>query len=479
MYRVLIVDDEIWSLIGLKKILLEDPQRFELVYETTDPVDALEKICKLRPDVVFTDVRMPEMSGIELIRQVKSRDIQSEFVVISGYAEFTYIQQAMQEGAVDYQLKPFDRNSVQQMLNKVYDKLESKKASSDLEFYALLRDKRNHVAQLLKSRFGSVLYKNLQVVLVYSSSSSQSHIMLDAGANANSLCLKIGPRKWLYLINSDDDRTDALYLGLHKHRREIERAALSSVGASMDSFTQLLNEAETATMDSFVYSDEIIFKYRKPNRKMVNQIVEQMSALRSERKFAQVAAFVDSWQRIFTDNHMGVEDALNLWNKVAYNSTKWGTDPVEILEYLDLYDMTDRFSSLQEMVTFLNTKYAYKIVENSGTANDKFFELLRYIDENYNQHLSLKELCGMFYVNMSYCCELFQKHKNMTFSQYLTEVRINKACELLKYRCNTVAEACEMVGYKDYFYFNKVFKKKMGCTPAEYRKKCSDGGLMV
>lgn len=470
MYRVIVIDDEIWSVIGLKKILQEDSQRFELVYETTDPLDALEQICQREPDVVFTDVRMPEMSGIELMRKAKQRGVKTEFVVISGFAEFTYVQQALQEGALDYQLKPFERSTVKQMLDKVYEKLERKEKRSDLEFYSLLRDKKDNVPNLLAERFGNRLYQSLQVVLMTYKQSNFERIDFDTGADSQSLSLKIGPRKCLYIINAAEDKTDTLYAQLSAHTDRFERAAISRSRNAAGSFDKLIKETETTLLDSFVYPESQIFKFRSTRRDVLNQLEECVDKWHDEDKYPQIYALSERLYGIFVDNDMGIGDAVDFWNRTASSVAKWKKNAHPGLEYLDKYELMERFSNLQEMCEYLKMLCGQNPMTQSGTVNEKFFELLRYIDQNYAKHLSLRDLCSEFYMNMSYCCELFQKHKHMTFSQYLTDVRLNKACELLKYQHCTVAEACDMVGYKDYFYFNKVFKKKMGCTPADYRK---------
>lgn len=142
MYRVIVVDDEIWSLIGMRKILEPYAEFFEIVCETTNPIEAMEQICAQHPDVVFTDVRMPEISGLELMHKVREAGIRTEFIVISGFAEFSYVQQAMREGATDYQLKPFDKNAMKTMLEKLLQKLEKQQEEKDLELYLQLRDKK-------------------------------------------------------------------------------------------------------------------------------------------------------------------------------------------------------------------------------------------------------------------------------------------------------------------------------------------------
>lgn len=470
MYQVIIVDDEIWSLIGLRKIIEDDAERFELVYETTDSIDALEQISMKRPDVVFTDIRMPEMSGIELIRSVRERGIKTEFIVISGFPEFSYVQQAMQEGAIDYQLKPFDRNSAKLMLDKLYTKLENKSSVSDLKCYSLLRDKKDNVAELLQYKFGHELYQKLQIVLLYYNNTDFKRITFETGEESQSFSLKIGPRKCICIINSNEDKTDVVCEKLRLVNSEIEKAALSRVGNSVDLFEQMLKETEITIMDSFIYPENKIFRYQKTQRDIISHLEELISDLHSSRKFRQIGEIVSNLSKLFVDNSMGAEDAVYLWNRIALYSAKWEMENNNVIEYLDIYELTERFVDMHEMSSYLGMQYLHDENEQSGTVNDKFFDMLRYIDKNYAEAILLKELCSKFYINMSYCCVLFQKYKNMTFSQYLTDVRINKACELLKYHKVTVSDACEKVGYKDYFYFNKVFKKKIGCTPSEYRK---------
>lgn len=470
MYRAIIVDDEIWSVIGLRKIIEEDAERFELIYETTDSIDALEQITIRRPDIVFTDIRMPEMTGIELMRSVKERGIGTEFVVISGFAEFSYIQQAMQAGAIDYQLKPFDKDTAKQMLDKVYAKLESKRKVNDFEFYSMLKDRKDNVANMLEHRFGNELYQKLQLVLVYYNNTDFKRLKLEMGEEAQGIFLKIGPRKGLYLVNSKEDKTDIVCEQVRLMEDTIEKAALSRVGDSVELFEQLLKEAEVTIYDAFVYPEQKIFTYKKKQRDVIAQMEEHLAELYKSRKSRQIGEFMSGIDEWLAKNNMGIEDVVYFWNRMALLSKKMAKENDIVFETLDMYEIMEQFADIHEMSNYLEMQYCHDKTEPTGTVNDKFFEMLRYIEENYAEALLLKDLCNQFFINMSYCCELFQKHKNMTFSQYLTDVRIKKACELLKYQRVTVSEACDMVGYKDYFYFNKVFKKKVGCTPSEYRK---------
>lgn len=108
MHKVLIVDDESWIVESMKDFVDWKHYGFEVIGQAYNGLEALEAIQRYQPDIVFTDVRMPEMGGLELIQKAKELPFLIHFVVVSGYAEFIYAQEALKLGAVAYCLKPFD-----------------------------------------------------------------------------------------------------------------------------------------------------------------------------------------------------------------------------------------------------------------------------------------------------------------------------------------------------------------------------------
>lgn len=108
-------------------------------------------------------------------------------------------------------------------------------------------------------------------------------------------------------------------------------------------------------------------------------------------------------------------------------------------------------------------------VNEAANINENFKKLLEFVDENYINELYLKDLACKFYINFTYCCELFRKVTGTTFSEYITELRMKKARELLKSKGLTISQVSNAVGYSDYYYFNKVFKKMHGVTPLVYK----------
>jgi YesN/AraC family two-component response regulator len=126
MYRVTLVDDEPWALAGLRKIFKWHESQFEISGETTNSVEALYLIRQQKPDAVFTDIRMPEISGIELMKLIRGEGLDTEFVIISGFAEFSYAQESLRLGAFDYRLKPLQLEETNVLLNSLWQHLENR-----------------------------------------------------------------------------------------------------------------------------------------------------------------------------------------------------------------------------------------------------------------------------------------------------------------------------------------------------------------
>lgn len=475
MFKVIIVDDEIWSVIGMRRILQSRSHQFQLIYETTDPVDAFEKILSMQPDVVVTDIRMPELSGIELMQKVRSHGLRTEFIVISGFAEFSYVQEAMKAGAMDYQLKPFDASSIQLTFDKLYAKLSERRNSQDMRVYAALRDCPDRVVQNLQACFGKPLYPFLQVALIQTQSPEPISFSTLSLENAQVRILKIGPRKSVLIFNTQKDQTPQLLHLLEEQQQHFIKAAVSLASADPTSFGQLVKYADRTLLDSFIYPNKKIFQRKLMNKNAVDRLCRSLQALYSKQSHQQIYKLMQELPNIFIQENLGIEDACYFWNRLSLSlgAESSGDGPCE---QLDAYELLERYADITEMSLDLYNRFFHSNNSFSMSANDSFFQLVSYIDDNYAETILLKDLCGKFHINMSYCCELFQKYKQMTFSKYLTNVRINRSCELLRYPSLNVSEICEAVGYNDYFYFNKVFKRIKGCTPAEYRKAmCGEG----
>lgn len=116
MYKVVIADDEVWVAIGIKKLIHRSSLPFEVVGEASNGIKALEMVREMRPDLLITDIRMPGLNGLELVKRIRESESLIQIVFISGYAEFEYAKEGLRLGALDYLLKPVEEESLRKVL---------------------------------------------------------------------------------------------------------------------------------------------------------------------------------------------------------------------------------------------------------------------------------------------------------------------------------------------------------------------------
>lgn len=119
MHSVFIADDEIWIILGLKKMIENSELPFQVIGNATNGVSALDAIEEKKPELVFSDIRMPGLSGLELLQKLNERKIGTKVIFVSGYSEFEYAREAVRGGALDYLVKPIEQEKLNEVLNRI------------------------------------------------------------------------------------------------------------------------------------------------------------------------------------------------------------------------------------------------------------------------------------------------------------------------------------------------------------------------
>lgn len=123
MLKVFLADDEMWIILGLKKLIQKSGLPLQVIGEAADGITALEEVKRLSPDILFSDIRMPGLSGIDLVRRISEEKLPVQTVLISGYAEFSYAKAALRYGAFDYILKPIQEEELNGILARLLREL--------------------------------------------------------------------------------------------------------------------------------------------------------------------------------------------------------------------------------------------------------------------------------------------------------------------------------------------------------------------
>lgn len=141
--RIVIVEDEYRTRQGLAKLIENINEEFVIVGQAEDGLEGLRLIQQLTPDVVFTDIRMPRLNGLEMLRKIREMHIECKIVILSGYSEFDYAQQAIRIGVADYLLKPITIS----MVRSVLEKLQSEKSVNEQQDRVKDGDKYSAIVQ--------------------------------------------------------------------------------------------------------------------------------------------------------------------------------------------------------------------------------------------------------------------------------------------------------------------------------------------
>ncbi|MGG1555857.1 response regulator transcription factor [Paenibacillus ferrarius] len=479
MHSVIIIDDEPWAIRGIRNAFQWEKYGFEIIGQFTSVHKALAFIDETCPDLVFTDIRMPEVSGLDLMRITKEKGLDVEFVVVSGFAEFAYAQEALRYGALDYCLKPLDIEMAAPLIEKLALHFAKKRSMRNHLILEALTSGDKSELNRLTPFFEHSSGDYFRVLILYTNSDHKAHQDFTFFDRRHTLKVELGSRKTLYILKGDhsSDWKDEWHRSVFTEAGSpIKAVGISSMAVNYDQIAKLIKEADLAASHIFVHEENGIFEY-EPKLTVVKPLADGIASLMQENRFDEMADLVERLVLFYKQHQLGMGEVVYIWNQLV--SVLVGTYYEELrdmeLDFLNYSELKERFENFESLCSFLHDIVRYIKQLNSqpvheGDINAHFNQMVKYIDNHYQTKLYLKDLSVKFFINQVYCCQLFKKNLGKTFSEYVTELRIKKACELLKHTEFSIEEVATKVGFVDYYYFNKVFKKQCGVTPAKFRK---------
>ncbi|MCG1012518.1 response regulator [Tepidanaerobacter sp. GT38] len=532
MIKVIIADDEvkvcqlIFGLIDWKSMDME------VVGIANNGLETLELIRKLKPDIVITDIRMPGYDGLEVIKQGKQINKNIDFIIISGYGNFEYAQSAIKYGVSDYLLKPINKKELITTLNNIRKKHKQKTEHNTVQEQLRLSLQNN--AEKLRSSFLNDLLEDvvnqinfnidevnknyyfhfcpgifevLVVKLDYEHNESYGNIQILKQKISHILREKLISDCFdmeIYLKNS---RVYCMLNYGEQNKKNIRKKLKCSLdeilvqknlfctkevtigrGEAVNDICQIKHSLKTAEwaikqrlvegtgkiLEGFqpkVYSDlKVLFGDTIKKLETSLEILDKDGVVR-EIDFLR-------HQVLRKTNVFGQEvfnlviDIFSLFLRSIRNF-QFDVDKIEDSNST-FYLRADLCSSVWELFICLSesiSKIIDVIIKEKIQADIKPILMAKeYIHQNYMHRITLKEVSEFVGFNESYFSALFKKESGKNFTEYLSEIRINKAKELLKETNLSTIDICQTVGYNDLKHFTKTFKRLTGLKPHEYRK---------
>jgi two-component system response regulator YesN len=476
MYKVFICDDEKMGIKSLIATVDWAKNGFEVSGEAYDGLSALDLIIKTRPHLVITDIQMPGMSGLELMKKVSALNLKTLFVVISGYAEFAYVQKAINNGALGYLLKPFDELEISDILVKAKQSIDINKTSLETELLTLISDggpdKGGRKIEIFKM-LGFEWNRNTAITTIVIKGPKIVGLL----SEFNCVDLRLGNTKNAYLIRTDDlKEVEKNLLNFIKVNNII--AGISNPCYQLDELDTAIYNASVAADQSFMTGKNGIYHFSASENSNFKDILAKLQKVLAKRDFTETMIFFDSIEETFTKGDYSVKQAIKFYNVIMYSFQAINIGGSGVID--DYEKLIETYKDVKEMLVFLRNMLVEPlgVYINSNTMdvkNETFRHVIKYVNEEFFEDLSIQVIAQKFSINANYVSQLFKKEIGVTFTEYLTNLRVNYAIRLLKTTELPISNVAEKSGFGDYFYFTRIFKKSTGQTPSAYRTQYSSG----
>ncbi|WP_175991538.1 response regulator [Bacillus sp. Marseille-Q1617] len=505
VYNVMIVDDEPIIRFGLKSSIDWEDKNLHLIGDFSNGKQALEAMERTgHVDILITDIKMPVMDGITLMKKALQVNPKLKVVLVSSYNEFEYVREGLTHGAVDYILKQtLEPEQFSKTIHKCIDKiLEEEKVTERLD-YAELANKiheRRKTEQSIKRillrkepfqaseqrienlpmpqllLLGSIkdldrlqdefgfLYKNLIIEEIQERFYRETE---------DGYCFPIGENELIFFLGNTEEPRDTV----NKLKQRIEKetalklvfsyAVVTDPGKLVDGY----HHAFLAGEQYFFQSDTVIFPYERGNEMHQKPLgLEEIKAMlhreHSLEKFLE-ARFA-RWKEEDMHPDLIKKEAGNILKALYWNKVDLGV----LMDYISSMDSSETLEELtglfhearNECDMFLESESMHP-----HTDNELLDKALGYIHEHFTQEMTLQHVADHIHISRNYFSILFKRFMDINFIDYVIGLRINKAKELLSHTSLKVYEVAGESGFNDVKYFSKLFKKITGHSPGDYR----------
>ncbi len=525
--KIIIIEDEGITRQWLKKKLeeLSEDNHVEGVFSNgRKALDYLE--CEKDVDVVFTDIRMPVMDGLEFLEKLLEKAIDPYKVILSAYDEFQYARQAIRLGAQEFVLKPeITKEALKQILSDASKYLEQRKQKKEEKKEESGKGKGAALAELIDK--DQVSIKDLAAVFgeKVTEQEVRQMVIVDIYMEKQAACEDVEELIYLFLEQeqlqgiyfwSGNQRIILGYLHsaeakrlrligrlgdiLHVHtgiRLYLGISRMQGDGNVKEMYRQAVAARENRVFfgipGAWQYDDMRISKEQEPGELYFNQDIKEIMGYLQQENYDTAEQIVD----LFLDNvkkasylHPAYVKALcdeivsayrhNLWECVLEDEEKERTKGtgflINKLACEAKQNLTGRKTpDLEQLIVMVKGEVEalcglLQKKQGNGQYSAPVKEVMRYVEEHLGERISLEQVADAVFLSRPYLSTLFKKETGKKFSSYLQEVRLEKSCIMLRNSRLSIGEIAEQAGFFDSAHFSKVFKEHYGCSPLEYRK---------
>lgn len=528
MYKVLIIDDEEPAREAIKLLADWESANVYDVFEAWDGKSGIKLIEEKTPDIVFVDMNMPEVDGVELLKVINEKYPELAVIVISGYDKYEYTRQALQSKVIDYLLKPIKRNELNNAINKALNSIDTrrKKHSENIDKNILLN---LSIPSLKEKIFLAAIEGSLSQHMkeVYSSSVNISHknyysaiifrimnfdivndnFFEDTGLTQFALLNIIDEvlnekyesfsfvnhridNEIIVVISAEkpfDRIQQESYIQLiksckRKLKELFEIIALVSIGECFEDLERLkdsyMNAEKYINNANLFGNNDLIFNNMREGIASKNSLLNKKDLLFNALEGGSlsytkdiVSVFLDkienSQMLCLKDSDRIFKELLLLLNNFALMK---GINTEDILSsYQNISNKIYSFEQLKTVMLEVTDTFYNRVRRQIRNNNFNIYEIKDYIENNYHQDIKISFFTDKYFLSREYLMKLFKNEFGCGIYEYVLKVRMEKAKELILDSSVKIQSIAQLLGYADNNYFSKAFKNYFGISPTDYR----------
>ena len=501
MYRILIVDDEKIERNGIKMLLNQLTYDFE-ISEASNGQLALEMLKKNDYDILFTDIKMPFMDGMELIRNVVDMKKNMKYVIFSGCNEFDYAKQAVKLGVSDYILKPVNPMEFEDTISKIVGELEEIRANKELKTKSI-EFMNEHMLYLATTgaEISEIKEHNREYLPMDFLENFKRMILVEF--NSDFFGRKgIGFKEHLFRVESRVDEYLNLnpqqsvlffndnslpFIDIAKHISDDVNltygekcfVAISSEISGYEGISKGMEELD-ALMENKFYNqiNNIFYNGMHDDPTSIIQIDDDtlLKQMKQDVKMKDVLSLREHFQT-FCEKYSSKHDFSQVYVKFLFSNLL--KDIYENLPLADekklngeielLYKSSD-FNTVIEIVNKNIDRLESAFEQNPSMVHKEIEVVKKYIYEHFGDELSVESLGKMVYMAPSYLSSVFKKETGQNLSRFIKTYRMEKAKDMLENTMAKIVDISLICGYPNVSYFCSSFREYFGVSPQKFRE---------
>jgi len=518
MYSLIIAEDEFTTRRALVNMVRWDELGFQVDGEFTDGQEVLDYLKSNTPDVILTDIKMTDVSGIEIARLVAEQNLPIQVVFLSAYKDFSYAQEAVEYNVAYYLLKPVDLSRLRENFSKLKEKLDKQAINENM-----IRDRAEHYERLINyerqqfvtdAYFGALANpdkKARRLGLISGKQENGNRLVLTKLVLKNDqayqeFCDNYGKQELQeqieHVLSFYHSKLEFYPITWGATREE----KLFLVGVFWENERQRQDSYEPEMLRNAIFNlmslhvEIPIFQLLESSAELVNYA----GAVRTQLTEENLVENREYLQLLRDQNKLlcsclsqsSIEPGLNLAETLFDNYIRCGMDfakrqsfytVTRLLDEIvgnDLVEWNRLFAQCVPTSVFSGMKYNelrewllrsirrlfdYTQEKAEAKRSSSIGEIMDYLRSHYSEDITLNEIAEKVYLNPTYISRLVKEQTGKNYTELVMEMRIDRAAELLKNTDMFVYEIANAVGYKNLKYFYRVFRKVTGKSPNEYR----------